>query len=594
SAVNDVANQLRNEISDRIQDKLTDYAKQPQLINKINADAVRRATLTTQNIESEQYLWQQIQFVENVTWLYFGSQEEGAFVGVTRTPENEINAVVNEPVDGFLGRFYELDENGDRTQLIRTQTGGYDARTRPWYQAAVNAKSAVWTDIYPAWELKQLIISASLPVYNDSDELLGVVATDFSLDDISQVLKSVDIGEQGQAFIIERSGLLVATSTGEAPYLRNEADEIERLQATDSENIVTSQATDHILEQLAVDQFVGTERLELSIEGENQFVQVSRFTDQSSSVQNGISWLVVVVIPEDEFMEDIRANTRTTISLCIASLIVASIVGWLTARRIAQPVLALNQVSQTLAQRTQDASLQGDVANLSPSHHTFSQGIREIDTLAESFSQMASQIQASFVALEENNEILEKRVEQRTRDLAQEKEKAEAANQAKSVFLASMSHELRTPLNAILGFSQLLLEQNSLTPQQQSSLDIIHRSGNHLLKVINEILSLSAIEASDTTLEAQAQELNQLLSALERRTVVADAALTPDAISVMPESWVRSLHEAALQVDSEQLKALTQDIPQKHAKLKQTLSSLIDNFSYDQILEATSSQSQML
>ncbi|MEO1620055.1 MAG: cache domain-containing protein, partial [Cyanobacteria bacterium J06632_3] len=431
-AVNDVANQLRNEISDRIQDKLTDYVKQPRLINKINADAVRRGTLTTQNIESEQYLWQQIQFVENVAWLYFGSQEEGAFVGVTRTPENEINSVVNEPVDGFVGRFYELDETGDRTELIRTQTGGYDARTRPWYQAAVDAQSAVWTDIYPAWELQQLIISAALPVYDDSDELLGVVATDFSLDDISQVLKTIDIGERGQAFIVESSGLLVATSTGEAPYLRNAADEIERLQASASENIVTRQTTENILEQLSMEQLEETEQLELSIEGENQFVQVSRFTDQSESTQQGIDWLVVVVIPEAEFMENIRANTRTTISLCVGSLILASIMGWLTARRITQPVLALSQVSQTLAQRTQRRPFQGDVTALSAQDPRFSQGIREIDALADSFRQMASQIQSSFAALEESNEILEKRVAQRTQDLAQAKEKAEAANQAKS------------------------------------------------------------------------------------------------------------------------------------------------------------------
>ena len=591
-AVNDVAFQLRNEISDRIQDKLADYTKQPHLINKINADAVRRGTLRTQSRASEQYLWQQMQFLENTAWLYFGSQTDGAFVGVTRTPENDINAVVNEPVDGFIGRFYELNEKGDRTALIRTQTGGYDARARPWYQSAVDAKSAVWTDIYPAWELEQLIVSAALPVYDDNDELLGVVATDFSLDDISQVLRSIDIGEQGQAFIIESSGLLVATSTGEVPYSKNAADEIERRQATESENAVTRQTTERLLKQLAIEQFEGTKQLELSIEGENQFVQVSKFTDQNKAVKRGLNWLVVVVIPEAEFMEDIHANTRTTILLCIGSLILASIVGWLTARRITRPVLVLSQMSQALAQRTQNEPFKDTLANLPPG--AFSRGIREIDILSDSFMQMASQIQLSFIALEENNDILEKRVEQRTQDLAQAKEKAEAANQAKSVFLANMSHELRTPLNAILGFSQLLLEQDSLTPQQQSSLDIIYRSGNHLLTVINEILSLSAIEASDTTLEAQAQELNQLLSALERRTAVSDAALTAEAVSVMPDSWVRSLHEAALQVDSEQLKALLQDIPLEHAGLKQVLSSLIENFSYDQILEATSVQAHTL
>ena len=82
-AVTQITSQLRNEISDRIQDKLADYTEQPHLINKINAEAVRRNTLRTESQSSEKYLWQQLQFLENITWLYFGSQADGAFVGVT-------------------------------------------------------------------------------------------------------------------------------------------------------------------------------------------------------------------------------------------------------------------------------------------------------------------------------------------------------------------------------------------------------------------------------------------------------------------------------------------------------------------------------
>ncbi len=72
---------------------------------------------------------------------------------------------------------------------------------------------------------------------------------------------------------------------------------------------------------------------------------------------------------------------------------------------------------------------------------------------------------------------------------------AEAANQAKSIFLTNMSHELRTPLNGILGYAQILKRDQSFIPKQHKALNIIHRSGEHLLTMINDILDLSKIEA---------------------------------------------------------------------------------------------------
>jgi signal transduction histidine kinase len=79
--------------------------------------------------------------------------------------------------------------------------------------------------------------------------------------------------------------------------------------------------------------------------------------------------------------------------------------------------------------------------------------------------------------------------------------KAEAANQAKSVFLASMSHELRTPLNAILGFSNLMRSDAGLSEEQRRTLDIINRSGGNLLNIINDVLDMAKIEAGNISVE---------------------------------------------------------------------------------------------
>ena len=95
------------------------------------------------------------------------------------------------------------------------------------------------------------------------------------------------------------------------------------------------------------------------------------------------------------------------------------------------------------------------------------------------------------------------------------KEAAEAANRAKSTFLANMSHEIRTPMNAILGFTQLMLRDPSTNQQQKERLNIINRSGGHLLALINDILEISKIEAGHIKVNLAMLDLHALLNDLE-------------------------------------------------------------------------------
>ncbi|MGD9364064.1 MAG: response regulator [Desulfobacteraceae bacterium] len=97
-------------------------------------------------------------------------------------------------------------------------------------------------------------------------------------------------------------------------------------------------------------------------------------------------------------------------------------------------------------------------------------------------------------------DTLEEIVRERTAELTQTKEQAEAANEAKGTFLSHMSHELRTPLNAILGFSQLMDRDPNLTEKQAENLELIHQSGKHLLTLINDVLDMSKIDAGRESL----------------------------------------------------------------------------------------------
>jgi signal transduction histidine kinase/ActR/RegA family two-component response regulator len=124
-------------------------------------------------------------------------------------------------------------------------------------------------------------------------------------------------------------------------------------------------------------------------------------------------------------------------------------------------------------------------------------GNDEFVNLSNSFNSMAEDLQKVLISRDFLNEA---------------KTKAETANHSKSIFLANMSHELRTPLNAILGFSQLLINSPGFTPSQLSHIEIINRSGDHLLTIINDILDMAKIEAGKMTINNHPFNLHLLIT----------------------------------------------------------------------------------
>jgi PAS domain S-box-containing protein len=112
--------------------------------------------------------------------------------------------------------------------------------------------------------------------------------------------------------------------------------------------------------------------------------------------------------------------------------------------------------------------------------------------------------------LQRHAEELERRVAERTAELAVARDRAEAADRLKSAFLATMSHELRTPLNSIIGFTGIVLRgmAGPLTAEQTKQLDMVRGSARHLLSLINDVLDISKIEAGELTVARELVDLS--------------------------------------------------------------------------------------
>ncbi|HEY9636400.1 MAG TPA: SpoIIE family protein phosphatase [Coleofasciculaceae cyanobacterium] len=405
-AVNELAAKLSNEATTRIEQHVRTLADIPHLFLQMNAAAIRSGNLNIDDFPNvERYFWNQIQLTNLVPTLYYGD-EQGNFILLKK--DNPDLVYIRDQSTAPIRNIYRLDRQGNRTKL--TQSAQYDPRTRPWYETAVQVGKPTWSPIYLFTASPDLGVTPVLPIYKETGSLRGVLAVDFTLSQISDFLRTVKISPSGQAFIIERSGQIVASSASELPFVSTKEGK-ERRNAAQSTNLLIQSAADYLQQRFGgFNKIDRNQQLMFDLNGKRQFVQVTVLRDG-----RGLDWLLVVAIPEADFMGRINENTRTTILLCLAALALATLLGILTARWISTPILRLSEASQGIASGELDQNVEV-------------KGVNELEVLAHCFNQMAQQLRESFAALAKTNRELESRVDQRTAQLKEANEEITLLN----------------------------------------------------------------------------------------------------------------------------------------------------------------------
>lgn len=500
-AVNDVAGQLRQEVTSRIQDALNTYLGIPKRVNQLHITALLTRTLSLDKPASrELHFGKLLQDFPEVSNTYVGTAK-GELFGARESPGKTLQLTLkNAETQGEL-HYYSVDSEG-RKERLEQSVPNYEPRNRPWYQAAVAAESPTWSEIFVDAGSKGLAITAVSPFYSEGHTFRGVVGTALRFTWIEKFLSGLSIGRTGQVFIIERSGFLVATSRRDPLTLpATEGGELKRLQAEYSTNLLVSSTTRYLRQYFGdFSRIEGIEQLNYNLAGDNQFAQVTPLDRGSRSL--GLDWLIVAVVPESDFMERIQHNTRITILLSSLALLVALVVGILTSRWIAAPLLRLNVAAKELAagnwsQQSADSARSDEVGQL-----------------AASFYSMAGQLREMF-------EHLEEKVRERTLDLARKNQELSdlndqlvKLNQDKNEFLGIAAHDLKNPLSAIKGLAEEIQEAYDEMEREEviEYAGKIHTASQKMFALITNLLDVNAIESGKMNVSISEVDLLPVIS----------------------------------------------------------------------------------
>ena len=398
---NDLVSRNLTQVHERIGEKIDALLGLPRRMTHLNEALIRQGTLDVSRPRS----WREVFFEEMashrelsaVTW---GSSARET-TWIARYPgQARLEYVIQDRETGDDVHVFHLDEQGIPEETLKNSFT-FDPRLRPWYRAAAETGRPTWSDVY-AWiqsdgttqrdGLSTLGIAFTIPCFDESGELVGVIDADVSLHDLSRFLRSLKIAETGSAVITEADGTLIASSI-DTPLTGAED---RRLTAAQTKDPLLVAAAEHLRNGVAeVERHGGAHQALFEHEGETYLIKVSAFVREP-----GLDWFVATLVPSRDFMEQVWKIRSRTVLLGAITVLLTIGLGVLLAVRMVHPILSL--ASQV--RRISRGDLKGEVridsspefTMLSDEINLMTEQLRDRERM-KSELKIASQIQMAMV-----------------------------------------------------------------------------------------------------------------------------------------------------------------------------------------------------
>jgi signal transduction histidine kinase/sensor domain CHASE-containing protein/ActR/RegA family two-component response regulator len=514
------AQSIAGALGERIHDRVTHFFEVPRRIVAFNVEQAGAGLLD--NDKREQMMQRfllQIRQQPQLTFISVG-MADGEYYAGSRPPlgtDKGLRLLHARRADQRVMHIYRVDDAARRATLVSKANSDFDARTRPWFKAAINAGRMAWYPVYryvindAEGAYDTLGIGMSAPLYDPKGEFIGVTTADVALSQL--------VACSGMSAAIQMAWRLLPKRTASCWPLQPRRRCIGARVAPPNGLILPTVkircCAPPVLALKKAGQPEGNAFIEL--DGERHLVDW-----HTLQLEQGPQLTIGVVVPKAHFDTAASSMLRNIMYLALMVMIFSIFIGLLATDWVSRPLIQLSRASARLAA----GDWRIDSERTSP--------IREVAALFEAMNSMAAQLRRHTDSLERqaddlrtSNERLQIEIAERMKSesriqalnvdleianqtLVLAKEAAESANKAKSAFLANMSHELRTPMHGIMGMISLVRGRLSDAKAQQQ-LDKAMGAADRLLLIINDILDISKIEAEYLTLEQVEFKLDKVL-----------------------------------------------------------------------------------